>query len=446
MRHLIILVLAMLTALNIQAAGRRAVIFTIDDEIDATAWRHTRSVLDAVADSREPVELLMLRLNTYGGAVDMADSIRTALMRLDIPTAVYIDHNAASAGALISLASDTVIMAPGATIGAATVVDGTGEPMPPKYQSYWSSIMRATAMAHGKYTPEGDSVARWRRDPELAADMVRPDKAVSFTATEAVENGLADGIAPTLDDALLLLGFSAADATGIEPSTTDRILGFLSSAAVRAILITLILGGIYFEMHTPGLGVAAGVSLVAAALYFLPMIVTGTMSAWVVILFIIGIVLLALELFVIPGFGIAGIGGIACIVVSLLGAMLYGVSGGFDTGLLGRASLILISGALLAAGMVWLLMSRFAPRRLREATALMHEQKTELGYIGVDTAPAAMTGHTGVAVTALRPAGKVRIDGQIYDASSTGEYIDAGSSVRVVRYETAQIFVEKNKS
>lgn len=445
MRHLITALIAVLTALHIQAADRRAVVFTIDAEIDAAAWLHTRSVLDQVAASREPVGLVMLRLNTYGGEVDMADSIRTALMRLHIPTAVYIDHNAASAGALISLACDTVIMAPGATIGAATVVDGSGEPMPPKYQSYWSSIMRATAMAHGKYIPEGDSVARWRRDPGLAADMVRPDKAVSFTATEAVGNGLADGIAPTLDDALALLGYSASEARHIEPSTTDRLLGFLSSAAVRAILITLILGGIYFEMHTPGLGVAAGVSIVAAVLYFLPMIVTGTMAAWVVVLFIIGIVLLALELFVIPGFGIAGISGIACIVVSLLGAMVCGVSGGFDSGMLGRASLILISGTALAAGLAWLLTSRFAPRRLREASALNHEQKTEMGYIGVDTAPAALTGRTGVAVTALRPAGKVDIDGRTYDASSTGDFIDAAAHVRVVRYEGAQIFVEKEK-
>lgn len=443
MRHLLLLLVAALSAIQIHAAEHRAAVFTIDDEIDAAAWLHTRNVLHDIASDGRDVGLVMLRLNTYGGAVDVADSIRTALMRLRIPTAVYIDHNAASAGALISLACDTILMAPDATIGAATVVDGAGDPMPEKYQSYWSSIMRATAMAHGKYIPEGDSVARWRRNPDLAADMVRPDKAVAFTASEAVDNGLADGIAPTLNEALASMGYSAADAKYYESSTTELLLGFLASAAVRAILITLILGGIYFEMHTPGLGVAGGVALVAAALYFLPLIVTGTMAAWVVILFILGIVLLAFEIFVIPGFGICGISGIASIIVSLLGAMLYSFTGNFDTGLLGRASIVLGSAIVLTIGLAWLITSRFAPKGLRRITSLTHEQKTEMGYIGVDTAPAALTGHTGVAVTALRPAGKVEIDGCIYDASSTGEFIDAGARIRVVRYETSSIFVVK---
>lgn len=445
MRHLLLLLVAALSAIQIQAAERRAAVFTIDDEIDAVAWLHTRNVLDDIAAKDDNVDLVMLRLNTYGGAIDVADSIRTALMRLRIPTAVYIDHNAASAGALISLACDTIFMAPDATIGAATVVDGAGDPMPEKYQSYWSSIMRATAMAHGKYVSEGDSVARWRRNPDLAADMVRPDKAVAFTASEAVDNGLADGIAQSLDDALNQLGFNADEAQYYTTSTTEYLLGFLASAAVRAILITLILGGIYFEMHTPGLGVAGGVALVAAALYFLPLIVTGTMAAWVVILFILGIVLLAFEIFVIPGFGICGISGIASIIVSLLGAMLYSFTGNFDTGLLGQASLILVSGTVLAIGLAWFITSRFAPKKLQSVAALTHEQKTEMGYIGVDTTPAALTGRSGVAFTALRPAGKVEIDGNIYDASSTGEFIDAGAQIRVVRYETSSIFVEKEK-
>ncbi|MDE6288329.1 MAG: nodulation protein NfeD, partial [Muribaculaceae bacterium] len=425
-------------------ASPRAVVLTIDDEIDASAWRHTRRAIEEMHTLPGGADFFILRLNTYGGAVDMADSIRTALLRLDVPTAVYIDHNAASAGALISLACDTIIMAPHATIGAATVVNGSGEPMPVKYQSYWSSIMRATAMAHGRFTPPGDSVERWRRNPEIAMDMVNPEKAISLTAREAVDCGIADGIAATFDDALQLMGFADAELVPFKPTFTDSLLGFLASAGVRAILITLILGGIYMEMHTPGLGVAAGVAIVAAILDFLPMIVTGSMAPWVVVLFILGIVLIALEVFVIPGFGITGISGIVCIIASLLGAMLGREAlGGIDFSGLGHACVTLVAGIALAAAGAWFLTSRFGPARFRRATTLDHSQRTEDGYIGVDSSLADLKGQLGNAVTDLRPAGKVKIGDTTCDAVSRDGFIEAGSEIKVVAFETAQVYVEK---
>ncbi len=439
----ILLILALLCTLIANAAPR-AVVLTIDDEIDASAWRHTRRAIEEMHSLPGGADFFILRLNTYGGAVDMADSIRTAILKLDVPTAVYIDHNAASAGALISLACDTIIMAPHATIGAATVVNGNGEPMPVKYQSYWSSIMRATAMAHGRYTPPGDSVERWRRDPDIAMDMVNPDKAVSFTAREAVDCGIADGIADNFDDALRLMGCADAELIPFKPTFTDNLLGFLASTGVRAILIMLILGGIYMEMHTPGLGVAAGVAIVAAFLYFLPIIVTGSMAPWVVVLFILGIVLIALEVFVIPGFGITGISGIICIIVSLLGAMLGREAlGGIDFTGLGHACITLVIGIALAAGVSWFLTSRFGPARLRRSTTLEHSQRTEDGYIGVDSRLADLKGSIGTAITALRPAGKIRVGDTTCDAVSRDGFIEAGSRVKVVAFETAQVYVEK---
>lgn len=435
--------ISLLCSLILNAAPR-AVVLTIDDEIDASAWRHTRRAIDEMQALPGGADFFILRLNTYGGAVDMADSIRTAILRLDIPTAVYIDHNAASAGALISLACDTIIMAPHATIGAATVVNGNGEPMPVKYQSYWSSIMRATAMAHGRFIPPGDSVERWRRNPEIAMDMVNPEKAISLTAQEAVDCGIADGIAPSFDDALMLMGCADAQLIPFKPTFTDSLLGFLASAGVRAILITLILGGIYMEMHTPGLGVAAAVAIVAAFLYFLPMIVTGSMAPWIVVLFILGIVLIALEIFVIPGFGITGISGIVCIIISLLGAMLGREAlGGIDFSGLGRACVTLVAGISLAAAGAWFLTSRFGPARFRRATTLEHSQRTEDGYIGVDSRLADLKGHSGNAVTDLRPAGKVKIGDITCDAVSRDGFIEAGSEVKVVAFEAAQVYVEK---
>lgn len=441
MKYLISLILNLL-ALTVSAREPVVYVFSLDSEIDAAAWRHTRRALDAAESMAPPPALFLLKLNTYGGAVDMADSIRTALLRCPIPTAVFIDHNAASAGALIALACDSAYMAPGSSLGAATVVNGNGEPMPPKYQNYWSSVMRSTAAGHGKYIPEGDSVPRWRRDPDLAADMVTPSKAFAYTTDEALKAGLIDGIASDVESVVEQLHLQEARIEYFHPDPTDSFMGFLASAAVRAVLIMLILGGIYMEMHTPGLGIAAAIACVAAVLYFLPMIVAGTLALWVVITFIIGIVLLALEIFVIPGFGIAGITGIIAILAALVGGLLHYTDLGWSDHIsLGRPLGILGGGIAGAALLVWFLTSRFGPPRLRRATMLTHEQTVTDGYIGVDMNPSRFVGSTAVAVTPLRPSGKIRIGDSTFDATSTGDFIASGATVKVVRYEAAQLYV-----
>ena len=425
------------------AEAKRVMLLEIDEEIDATAWRQTSRAIEDTRAANPPFDLFLLKLNTYGGAVDMADSIRTALLRLEIPTAAFVDHNAASAGALIVLACDSAFMAPGSSLGAATVVNGQGEPMPPKFQSYWSSVMRSTAMAHGKYIPDGDSVAQWRRDPDLAAEMVNPEKAVSFTTQEALDRGLVDGIATNVNEVLAQLDMPNAEITVFNPTFTDLLMGFLASSGVRAILIMLILGGLYMEMHTAGMGFAGAVSVVASVLYFMPMVVSGTLAPWVVIVFIVGLVALALEIFVIPGFGIAGVAGIVCILVSLTGAMLHSDSiNGLDfNGLWGSLGVVLV-GIVLAIGAVLWLTSSHGPKCFRRVATLTTQLSDRDGFIGVDMTPEAMVGKEGKAMTDLRPAGKVIIDQKVYDATSTGPFIARHAAVRVVRYEAAQLYVE----
>lgn len=429
--------------LSFTVEAKRVMVLEIDDEIGATAWRHTRRAIGEVVAAQPPYDLLVVKLNTYGGAVDMADSIRTALVKLSTPTVAFVDHNAASAGALIVLACDSAYMAPGSSIGAATVVNGQGEPMPRKFQSYWTTVMRSTAAAHGKYIAEGDSVARWRRDPDLAADMVNPEKAVSFTTEEAIAVGLVDGSAISVKEIVDNLGMRDAQIVEFQPSFTDELMGFFASAAIRAVLIMLILGGLYMEMHTAGLGFAGAVATVATILYFMPMVVTGTLAPWVVLLFILGVVLLALEIFVIPGFGIAGIAGILAIIISLLGAMIHPASiEGITISAIVKPIGTLFAGIVLAGTAVLILTSKYGPKKLRNAAALTTELSSHHGFVGVDMAPEAIVGQKGVAATELRPAGKVEIDGTVYDAVSTGVFIKRGTPVKVTRYEAAQIYVE----
>ncbi len=433
----------LLAVLTARAEAPVVYVLPVHDEIDTEMWLRTRR---ACQEAREAgASLMVVHLNTYGGAVDAADSIRTALMRLPIPTVAFVDNNAASAGALIALACDSVYMAPGATMGASTVVNGQGEPMPEKYQSYMKSIMRATAQHHGKVKAEGDTALRWRRDPSIAEQMVMPDRAISFTATEAIEAGYAEGRATSVENLLRDNFYPDYQEQRFESNMSEGVLGFLTNPAVRAILIMLIVGGIWLEMHSPGVGFPSAVALVAAAMYFLPMFITGTMAGWVVIVFIAGLILLALEIFVIPGFGVCGIAGIAAILASIVGAMLN--SGGIAapySGDIAYAITVTLVGVVMAVGLVWYLTSKWGPKWFRRVSELQTAQFVSEGYIGVDTSVARFVGCEATAATDLRPAGKIRVEGHdgTLDAVSTGPYIDAGRKVSIVKFENAQLYVE----
>ena len=421
--------------------AQRVFVIPIEREIDMTAARQFSSGCKEAAG--KDADYILLKLNTFGGALDAADSIRTGLMHLRVPTIAFVDVNAASAGALIALACDSVFMAPGATMGSATVVNGEGEPMPQKYQSYMMNMMRATAEHHGRYDAGPDS-GQWRRSPDIAAAMVRPDTSLSLTGEAAMSVHYADGIATDIPQVLSQLGMPDAVVEYYEPSLTDSILGFLTSGAVRAILVALILGGIYMEMHSPGLGFAAAVACVAAALYFLPMLVTSTLAPWILILLIVGVCLLALEIFVVPGFGVTGISGMLCIAAALVGAAMGsdGVTG-FDMASLGNALLTIGAGALLGLALVLYLTGPHGPKIIRRHTRLETELRTSEGFVGVNMEPAKYVGQIGETVTVLRPAGKVAIGKEVLDAVSTGEFIQPGRRVAVVRYENAQIYVKE---
>ncbi|WP_435529546.1 NfeD family protein, partial [Paramuribaculum intestinale] len=269
----------------------------LDEEIGATTWQFTRAGLQAARE--RGADLVLVHLNTYGGEVGAADSIRTALLHCGIPTMAFVDNNAASAGALIALACDTVIMRPDATMGAATVVNGTdGQAMPDKYQSYMRGIMRATAESHGKVL-DADGRWRWRRDPVIAEAMVDPrvevdgliddTRVLTFTPDEAVRWGYADGKADNVAEALAHIGVESFEIQRYQPTWVDRLTGFFGSPGVQAILIMIIVGGIYFELQTPGMGFPSMAALGAAVLYFLPLYISGVVSSWIVVVFVVGL-------------------------------------------------------------------------------------------------------------------------------------------------------------
>lgn len=423
------------------AAAEKVFVLPVEREIDMQAFYHLRSGLNRATENG--ADLVVLKLNTFGGALDAADSMRTALRRCPLPTVAFVDPNAASAGALIALSCDSVFMSPQASMGSATVVNGSGEPMPEKYQQYMRAIMRATAESHGR-----DAAGQWRRNPAIADSMVRPDCSISLTATQALSCGFSQGTAVSVHQVLEELDVSTPEIVTYKPSLTDEILGFLASAGVRAILITLILGAIYMEMHTPGLGFAAAVACVATVLFFLPMLVSGTLSAWVILCFIAGVILVALEVFVIPGFGVCGVAGGLAIIVSLAGAIMENDSiTGFDLTGAFRALMIILAGGAMAVGIALWLTGKHGPKALRKHTELLTELRNDEGFIGVETDVARFVGHQAVTLTPLRPVGKIEIahhPAPLSAISENAEYIDAGEKVKITRFENAQLYVVKS--
>ena len=433
--------------------------FEIKDNIAAPTWRITQeAVKEAVALK---ADALILHMNTYGGEVSAADSIRTKLLNAPMPVYVFIDDNAASAGALIAIACDSIYMKPGGKIGAATVVNQTGEQVPDKYQSYMRATMRATAEAHGKDTlvVNGDTSLIWHRDPAIAEAMVDPrlyvegvsdtGQVLTFTASEAIENGYCEGIANNVEDVIAKLGIKQYVLKSYSQTGTDKIIGFLINPMISGVLIMIIIGGIYFELQSPGIGFALIAAIVAALLYFAPLYIEGLAENWEVLIFALGVILVVLEIFAIPGFGVAGVAGIIAMVVGLTLSLVDNVVfedpefTGEGLNLLMRSlSLVLVAILFGLIGSIW------ATRKILTTSAfsnlsLKSEQLREDGYVGVETRQEEVVGSIGSAHTVLRPSGKVMIEGRLYDAKSEYGFIEKGEAVKVTRYETGQVYVVK---
>ena len=454
-------VLAPDTLVTDSVSGSKTLIYTfaIKDNIAAPTWRITQEAIEEAIALE--ADVVILHLNTYGGEVSAADSIRTKLLNAPMPVHVFIDDNAASAGALIAIACDSIYMKPGGKIGAATVVNQTGEQVPDKYQSYMRATMRATAEAHGKDTlvTGSDTLYTWHRDPAIAEAMVDPrlyvegvsdtGQVLTFTASEAIAHGYCEGTVGSMEEVIARLGFEEYELSSYKPTGMDKMIGFLINPMISGVLIMIIIGGIYFELQSPGIGFALGASIVAALLYFAPLYLEGMAENWELILFIVGIILIMVEIFAIPGFGVAGVAGIIAVITGLTLSLVDNVVfeepefTGEGLGILMKSlSLVLV------ATLAGIIFSLWATRKLLTTTAfsnlsLTSEQRTEDGFIGVETKQQSLIGELGVAHTVLRPSGRVMIQEKLYDAMSEYGLIEKGEAIKVIRYETGQVYVVK---
>ncbi len=429
-----------LFSLSMVQAQTKVLKLNIDAEIDPRMNRYIDLGLTAAENGS--YDVVIIEMDTYGGLVSDAKDIVEMLLDFEKPVYVWINKDAASAGALISIACDSIYMAPGASIGAATVVTGQGEAAPDKYQSYMRATMRTTAEETG-------------RDPAIAEAMVdqtieiegitEEGKVLTFTTSEAVKHGFCEGEINSIEDILNQNIEGEYEMDEFSPGFIEKIVAIFLSPYLSGVLLMIIIGGIYFELQTPGVGFPILAAMIAAILYFVPYYLTGLAANWELVLFVVGIILIGLEIAVIPGFGLAGITGMALTFSALVLVMInndmfdftFVPMGNILTAVTTVLTSFIGSLILMFFGGVQLTNSKFFNR-----VALTTTQEKSKGYTALFHKES-MIGKEGVVHTVLRPSGKVMIDNTLYDALTRGGYLDKGKHISVIGEEGNALVVRK---
>ncbi|AKD04110.1 NfeD family protein [Pontibacter korlensis] len=421
-----------------QQAAPKVLLMEVKSEIDPRTNRYIELALQEATNIG--ADHVLLELDTFGGALNDADEIRTRILEYPKPVYVFINKDAASAGALISLACDSIYMAPGANIGAATVVGADGQAAPGKYQSYMRSIMRSTAEANNRNPHLAEAMVEASVDSTLSVGQV-----LTLTTSEAIKYGFCDGVASNVEEVLKQLNLQDAQVVRYELGTSDRIISFFLNPFISGILLLVIIGGLYFELQTPGIGFPLIAAIAAGVLYLVPYYLNGLAENWEILMFVAGIILILLELFVVPGFGITGISGIVLTMVSLVLVMLNNQM--FDFTFVPSENLmkslmsvvIGMAGAAVVIGLTW---ERLLNSRSMQRVVLSNTLNSREGYRSANTSEH-LVGKTGVAYTRMAPSGRIMIDDILYDAQARDGFIEKGETVQVIDHSTFALRVKK---
>ncbi len=405
---------------SVQAESSDVVLLEVTGEVNAAMTGYIGDAISSAEQTGSPVVLL---LDTYGGQILEADSIKQILLGAKVPVSCYITRNALSAGTLIAISCEHIIMAPGAVIGAAETI-----PYDEKTLSTWVGILTSAAEARG-------------RDPQIVAAMADKDIAIegvteagsllTLGASEALSLGISDGTAQNRDEALSLLGY--ADAAVLTQNMSFPVLAaqFLTSTTVMSILFIAAIICMGIEIFTPGFGVFGVLAILFFGLYFGGSYIAGYAEWWSIALFVLGVILLGIEVAV-PGFGIFGISGI----VSIVAGMIFAAKD-FPTFLMVLG--IGILGAAVGLPLIYLLLKKLG---LLRKLALEQGMLPEEGYVSHEHTES-LTGKTGIALSVLRPAGVAEISGTRQSVVSSGAYIEKGAQIVVVEHTPGRIVVEE---
>ena len=421
---LLLLVMLVLSSscVTFTASSDSVYVIPVEGEIDpGLANLVNRGIEEA---EQAGAEHIVFEINSFGGLVESSVEIKDAIINTGIETTTFVSGRAFSGAALVALAGDNLILKPGTSIGAAETI-----PVTEKNISAVRSEFRSTAESQG-------------RDGELAAAMVDADleidgiiesgKILSLTALEAEEFGISDQLADNLEQAISVAVSENYRVENIQPAAYERLARWITSPVVSALLLILGLLGLVLEFIVPGWGVGGTSGVLCLGLFYTGHMIHGYASWGLVFLLLVGFFLLGLEIFVVPGFGVTGIGGIAAILGSI-----YFV---FPTAEMGLPIISIVLVTTIVGTII--LLKIFGSSRLWKRIAMDYSETVDKGYTA-SRGTSELMGKTGKAATPLRPAGIAEISGKRVDVVSEGGMIARGTMIEVIDVQGRRVVVKK---
>lgn len=421
---IILIVLLMLSSIALGTevnTGDKVYVVPIKGEINRATNYFVKNTIEEL--EREGAKAIIFEINTYGGLIDQAQQIKDSIISTDIPTISFVDNNAQSAGVLITIASEKVVMAKNATLGSAETIPNTE-----KVLSMWRAVLRDTARYRGRNSDIVEAMAD--KDIEIKG-IKEKGKLINLTGNEAVKYGIADLAANDYKSILDHFNIETSEIVKVEEDFQVKIAKAISSSTLSTLLLTIGLIGIAVEIFTPGFGVGGIASIIAFGLYFGGNILAGN-SNWISLtFFVIGLMLIVIEGMV-PGFGLPGISGIIFIVIGIIMAM---------NNL--RLAVLSLSIAIILTTISTIIFVKLGCRsKIFNNVILSNKLLKDKGYIPSKDMEH-LLGEEGIALSELRPAGFIEIGNNKYDALSDGGFIVRNDKIKVVKVEGSKIFVRR---
>jgi membrane-bound serine protease (ClpP class) len=415
---------------------KKVYVAVIEGEIDLGLAPYVRRVVSEA--EKENFDAIVFKINTFGGRVDAATQIKDAIISTDILTIAFINNRAISAGSLIALSCNKIAMVEGSSIGATTVVDQTGKKQSEKYQSYMRSEMRSTAERNGRRK----DIAEGMVDERIVVEgLVDSTQLITLTSEEAYNYGIADTLVNNIDELLSAFNLSGAKEIEITQNWAEAVVRFLNNAVITSILIMIGFFGLLAEIKSPGWGVPGTAGLIALTLFFGSSYILQLASVIEILMFIIGVALILLEIFVIPGFGIAGISGIILVFASLF----FSLVGGdpfLDFELVSRA-IIQLSLSLVIALVLIFVLAKYLPNTTVFKKFVLSESEKSVDGFSSHSFAENLIGSEGIALTTLRPAGTAEINGRRVDVMTESEYVEKGKKIKVLAVDGIRVLVRE---
>jgi membrane-bound serine protease (ClpP class) len=415
---------------------KKVYVAVVEGEIDLGLAPYVRRVVSEAEN--ENADAVVFKINTFGGRVDAATQIKDAIISTDILTIAFINNRAISAGSLIALSCNKIVMVEGGSIGATTVVDQAGKKQSEKYQSYMRSEMRSTAERNGRRK----DIAEGMVDERIVIEgLVDSTQLITLTSKEAYNYGIADTLVNDIYELLSAFNLSNAKVTETNQNWAEAVVRFLNNTIVTSILIMIGFFGLLAEIKSPGWGVPGTAGLVALTLFFGSSYILQLASVIEILMFIIGVSLILLEIFVIPGFGIAGISGIILVFASLF----FSLVGGdpfLDLELVSRA-IIQLSLSLVIALVLIFVLAKYLPKTSVFNKFVLSESEKSVDGFSSHSFAEDLIGAEGIALTTLRPAGTAEINGRRVDVMTESEYVEKDKKIKVLAVDGIRVLVKE---